>query len=360
MAITLSKQMAERIVDTVKDVCGHDINFINTKGIIFASTDPSRIGNFHEIGKKVVESKETIEVSSDNSFYGTHRGVNIPFFYHRELIAVIGISGEPDEVRQFAVLAQKITNLLLREQEMDSVKYGRKNRMNYMIRSIIEGTATDYDQVIGFLEEVGQKKEEEYRVILVQLNARYNPSNLTMIEDQIYQAFDTIHAPLYTFQYPNEYVLLLPTEQYRKWFHVFEKLAEKHQQILSVGVGNAHTLWNQRNSYQEAKTAIASLTGEQSFACFENLDLEILLGCVTDTIKNEYMKKILGKLGKEDRKLLSIYFDKEMSLKDTADTLFLHKNTLQYQLNRIERETGFNPRMFQDAVKLYLALRMEH
>lgn len=47
MSISLSKQTAQKIVDTVKDVCGHNINFINPKGVIFASTDSSRIGDFH-------------------------------------------------------------------------------------------------------------------------------------------------------------------------------------------------------------------------------------------------------------------------------------------------------------------------
>ena len=48
MSVYLSKRTAQKIVDTVKDVCGYDINFINPKGIIFASTDFSRIGDFHE------------------------------------------------------------------------------------------------------------------------------------------------------------------------------------------------------------------------------------------------------------------------------------------------------------------------
>ena len=80
MSIYLSRKTAQKIVDTVKDVCGHDINFINTDGIIFASTNEIRIGEFHEIGKKVIDTKEIIEVESDDSFYGTQKGVNIPSY----------------------------------------------------------------------------------------------------------------------------------------------------------------------------------------------------------------------------------------------------------------------------------------
>ena len=113
MPQVISKRVAQQIVETVKDVCNHNINFIDTKGIIFASTDASRVGDFHEIGKQVIVTGQTIEVESDNSYFGTQKGVNMPFVYKGETIAVIGISGAPKEVRQYAYLAQKITNLIL-------------------------------------------------------------------------------------------------------------------------------------------------------------------------------------------------------------------------------------------------------
>ena len=47
-----------------------------------------------------------------------------------------------------------------------------------------------------------------------------------------------------------------------------------------------------------------------------------------------------------------------MRLKQASEALYLHKNTLQYQLDRIHRETGYNPREFADAVILYLALKL--
>ena len=62
MAQYISKRVARQIVETVRDVCDHNISFIDTKGIIFASTDDARVGNFHEIGRQVVQTGQTIEV----------------------------------------------------------------------------------------------------------------------------------------------------------------------------------------------------------------------------------------------------------------------------------------------------------
>ena len=63
-------------------------------------------------------------------------------------------------------------------------------------------------------------------------------------------------------------------------------------------------------------------------------------------------------LEEKDRHLLKVYFDCNFSLKKTCEQLFVHKNTVQYQLDKIYRNCGYNPRNFKDAVILYLALRM--
>lgn len=39
MLVIINRKTAQQIVDTVKDVCGQNINFINERGYIIASTD---------------------------------------------------------------------------------------------------------------------------------------------------------------------------------------------------------------------------------------------------------------------------------------------------------------------------------
>ena len=48
----LDKSLAFQVVNTIKDTCGQDINFIDKQGMIFASTNADRIGTFHAIGHK--------------------------------------------------------------------------------------------------------------------------------------------------------------------------------------------------------------------------------------------------------------------------------------------------------------------
>lgn len=363
MPHTIQRTVAQQIVEAVKEVCEHDINFIDTNGMIFASTDKKRIGDYHEIGHKVAKSGEGIEVETDNSFLGTNKGVNIPFVYQGELCAVIGITGNPSQVRKFAYLSQKLTTLILREHELDTYERTQKTQLNHVIRRLIQNGYANQPYVTEFLKRYQICIETDYRTILMKLdthtvseNAVFNAAS---IEKNIYRAFEQTGSALYTFNYPNEYILLLESREFKKWRYLFQLLAENHAPTVKIGIGNSMPLSKLHYSYKAAKLALNSLFGEERMAVYDELDLELLLGSITDDVKDYFLEKTIQALSADEKELLKIYFSTNMSLKETCEQLFLHKNTLQYKLDKIGKETGFNPRKFKDAVILYTALKMK-
>lgn len=358
MALSIKQDVAQQIVEAVKDVCAHDINFINSKGIIFASTNTKRIGDFHEIGLQVIKTGETIEVETDEGYFGTQKGVNIPFIYNGDVSAVIGISGIPEEVRKYAYLAQKITNLILREHELEIHEHTKKTQLNHVIRAIIFHEYINPDYLKSFLKKHKTSLDTTYQTVLVKLDSRYNPSNLSMIEQYIYQAFEITGSSLYTFNYPNEYVLFVESGKLSKYLYVFEQLGQKHSPLLKIGIGHSVPLSRQYLSYHSAKIAAESLFFNESLAVFDSLDLEILFGDLEEDTRQFFLEKTMTKLSEKEIKLLKTYFSANMSLKETAEQLYLHKNTLQYQLDKIAKLTGYNPRIFKDAAVLYIGLKL--
>ena len=98
MITHISHTLAQQIVNTIKDVCSYDINFINSSGTIIASTNSARIGAFHEIGRKAAVTGTTIEVAESDNFTGTRQGINMPLYHEDRLLAVIGITGSPESM----------------------------------------------------------------------------------------------------------------------------------------------------------------------------------------------------------------------------------------------------------------------
>ncbi len=354
----LSKQTAQKIIETVKDVCGQNINFIDLNGIIFASNDESRIGKFHEIGKRAIETQEIIEVDSDDSYLGTFKGVSIPFVYKKEILAAIGISGPPDEIRPYVILTQKITSLILKEQEYDSLTISKRSQINYILRSIIENQSINHDLLTDFLRERNLSESDLFRTVVVKLHARVNIANLSIIEHNIYQAFDQFESAIYTFNYPNEYICIISEQTYTKNRFLLKRLAEHNSDILKIGVSSADILTRQNLAYTFAHIAIRSLEKGKNLAIYDELSLDILLGSIPDMQVKLYLNRLTKNLTQEDMTFLKVYYDTDMSLKETAERMFLHKNSVQYKLKRIETQTGFNPRLFRDAVLLYLACQV--
>ena len=52
------------------------------------------------------------------------------------------------------------------------------------------------------------------------------------------------------------------------------------------------------------------------------------------------------------RSLILAFAEHNMNLLETANASYMHRNTVEYQLNRIYKITGLNPKNFYDLVEL--------
>ena len=357
MITSVNRSLAEQIVNTIKDVCNHDINFIDCSGIILASTNPARIGTFHEIGLKAAQTGTSIEVTEDDSFSGTQRGINMPLYHEGRILAVIGITGVPDQIRKYAYLAERITNLLIREQELNQYSRREADKKHFVLQSLIQNDTSNRDYLSNSLETFHIGLNRSYRLILIRINSRYNLTNLSLIEQKTQEMFTMAGISLFTFFYPRDFVALINTEAYQKQAFIFHTFANENASILQVAVGKSTPVFQVHHSYESALTAINTLTnGSENFALFDDLTLQLILSSVTDDTRNHFLQKTISGLSTQDLDIIKVYFSEDMSLIRTCDKLYLHKNTLQYKLNRIHKITGLNPRKFQDAVLLYLAV----
>lgn len=172
--------------------------------------------------------------------------------------------------------------------------------------------------------------------------------------------FDRLKISLYCFQYPNEYVGILDEPVFEQNHAQLKGFADSNTDILSAGVGCADHLLHLAHSYSTAQIALKSASSDKPFVLFDDMDLEILLASLSTRSKEAFLAKTLSLLSEEEKELLRVYFEEGRSLLRTSEKLFLHKNTLQYKLDRIHRISGLNPRDFKDSVLLYLAVLLKY
>src|SRR4051812_1646736 len=99
----------------MKKIINQELNFMDTNGLVIASTDPNRINSYHEGAKKVISTKEDLIIEDTGQFKGTKKGINLPIYFENKLIGVIGITGEKDEVVKYGQIIKKMTEILIKE-----------------------------------------------------------------------------------------------------------------------------------------------------------------------------------------------------------------------------------------------------
>lgn len=140
---------------------------------------------------------------------------------------------------------------------------------------------------------------------------------------------------------------------------VQETVMEEAGQYVLVGIGDArHTLAQLGESYAEARRAMEVghvFNPTQRIHVFHRLMLERFLMNVSREEGQHYHSLLFNRktaklFNEEMLQTIDMFFQKDLNLSDTARQLFIHRNTLVYRLDKVQRLTGLDLRHFDDAV----------
>lgn len=359
MNIRISKKIAQSIVEAIYEVCNCPINFIERSGFIIASTDETRVNQFHEAGFEALKKSMAVFVEEEGQYTGTKAGVNYPIFIEGTAVAVVGITGNPNEVSKYGFLATKISEVFIKEQYISNIRDSKKQKMNYLIRAYIYDHIENEDYIEQLRKEF-DLTEDRYSILCFQVHERYNIENINMVERKIEAIFGQLGISCYTYLYPNEFIGFLKEEEVGEAYMSLTHFCNGMSSILKGGIGLTEPMKEMWASYEQARYAIRCIEGKEiSCQLYSELGLERLLRVLRKHLSHKYIQFVLKELSTEEKELLQVYFEQNMSLKETAAEKFIHINTLQNKLNRIYEKNGLNPREFKDAVALYLAILVE-
>lgn len=135
---------------------------------------------------------------------------------------------------------------------------------------------------------------------------------------------------------------------------------------ISVGVGRYHPgIQGLARSYQDARAALSlgcRFHGRNQVHCLDRLGIAAFIGVADEQTKIELATYLLSPLDHEPELLatLNAFFTADLRPSSTASRLSIHRNTLSYRLDKITSLTGLDPRRFDDAVQIRLALLLRY
>ncbi|TRZ40184.1 PucR family transcriptional regulator [Niallia circulans] len=151
-----------------------------------------------------------------------------------------------------------------------------------------------------------------------------------------------------------------------KWKELFTPILTEFKEIR-IGVGTEAALWEVQNSFIQARKAIllgSSLDLTQHLFTYEEMEVFSLLLDAADYVNmDEVVAKNIGKLCQYDKendtdlvKTLFYYLTTDGSLVETANLLYIHRNSVKYRMDKIEKVANIKIASFREKFVYYLSI----
>lgn len=104
----LDSQLAQQIVDRTMAIIGYNINVMNQAGVIIGSGEKNRIGQVHDGAILALKHGDSVELTAEScvALKGVKPGINMVLRNQQQVVGIVGITGEPKDIRDFANLSK--------------------------------------------------------------------------------------------------------------------------------------------------------------------------------------------------------------------------------------------------------------
>lgn len=372
-----SRENAQRIVDEMKESIHRDINIMDERGVILASTNPARISQVHGGALKVLrEGLEQLSVRRPDELEGTQEGINLPICLGEKTVGVIGITGNPDEVGIFGSVIKRMTEIMIES----TWQQERENQLDIAKGLFLENWLFSDTLDLPELEVRGRLLNIDVSlprtVILLQLSPSTSKSTRVeeLLEMQNTRLLQLIRRhigddPQNFCAAVHQRILILlrersPDDVRRLTGQICSEIESFYQTHVSGGVSSAsETCMDLRRCYLEAKTAsrVAAQSGRNQVLFYHDVSLDFAIQSIAPDVRRNLVSLVFSSCTQEERAeildTLRLYFKYDGNTERAAEEAYVHRNTLQYRINKIQRKTGYSLRSPTQSILLYLALQ---
>ena len=140
MRIKLNPELAERFIKQIAQYTKYNINIIGETGYIIASSkNPERVGDFHEVAYQIIRDHlEMLIIDDASDYFGVKNGVNLPLMLEKQVIGVVGVTGEPEKVEEIAFIVKLALETMIAYEEQEYVRLYQKSKYDQMYMALFE------------------------------------------------------------------------------------------------------------------------------------------------------------------------------------------------------------------------------
>jgi carbohydrate diacid regulator len=373
----LDTGLAQEIVTRTMRIIPFNVNVMDASGVILASGNPSRIGELHAGALLALAKKLTVEIdgATAKNLHGAQPGVNLPLTVNGHICGAVGLSGTPDQVRQFGELVRLTAEMILEQATLTNELQRDSRYREAFVLNLIRYEPAAQAELEAWGRRLGINFERMQLAFLLELHVEAADSDLALAEIGSLQTRIRASQPaaLTATVGPGEMVLLdsydggkkgadaLPQRRLQALAALMEQEC-KLPYTLAMGIA-LQGIGGVATSYQSAKTTArlgrARHPLQKSFSYYD-LALPVLLSGLERGWQAEQLREPIARLENDKskailRRTVDAWFAHNENSVATANALHIHRNTLDYRLRRIGELTGLDLGRSEDRLRLYVS-----
>ncbi len=347
----ISNQVLQTTLDGLKGISRVDLCVLDTEGVMLATTFPEA-ESFRESVLSFVDSPADSQVVSGCQFFKV--------FDERQLEFILLANGNSDDVHMVGRMAAfQIQNLLVAYKERFDKDNFIKNLLldNLLLVDICNRAKklhidTEARRIVLTLE-ISSGKENSALESVRSLFSSHPGDFITAIDEKSVIVIKELNAQ----------------EGYAEMDKVsrmiLDCLGEDKRQEALIAYGTiVNELKDVSRSYKEARMALnvgKIFFEERQIIAYSSLGIGRLIYQLPIPLCKMFIREIFeGKSPDDfdDETLATInkFFENSLNVSETSRQLYIHRNTLVYRLDKLQKSTGLDLRVFEDAITFKIAL----
>lgn len=348
----ISNQVLQNTINGLKNITKCDLSVIEREGKIVVSTEIDMLGKTIESVKSFIASPaEGMSLRGYNYFKVFDNNVA------EYVVTAKGEDGESYKIGQ--IVAFQIQSLVIAYKE----RYDKDN----FIKNLLLDNLLLVD-IYSRSKKMNIENNAPRRVYLIEMQTE---GDLNVLE-QVRDVFPSKIKDFVT-AVDKKSIILVRHESEKETKEDVDMTARNISEILlselnikcRVAMGTRiNDLKNVSLSYKEAKMALEVgkiFDPETLIVNYEELGIGRLIYQLPTTLSKMFMNEVLGDISIDqfDEETLSTvykFFENNLNVSETSRQLYIHRNTLVYRLDKLQKMTDLDLRNFEDAIIFKITL----
>lgn len=339
----LLDELAKELVEgTSALVGGRTINIMDPNGIIVASTEPERVGSYHQGAREAALTGKVVNIYRDqlSRYPGAKEGCNMPLRLGGSIIGVVGIYGDPDQIRDVAHLLEVYATKYYQLEAMLRPRMAESAMRIQLLLNLLSPPNAAMSAAYNLLERLDI--HFQYPIHTVVISAK-DSKKLSGNGELLHQLLDGLgfqrkHSDVWGIV-EERMVLLLSTCDDRS----IPSLRALNSQGYRVSLGSPSTaLMEIQWAYDQASILADTAPGDYNDIARLDIRCHYLLsrtaGQEKELLEDMYCR-LQETYGESNCRVMlesiEAYYDCQRSVTEAAKQQFIHKNTLQYRVKRV-------------------------